>query len=59
MGKLKLSHSLRCRLVHLIEETNTGDVVLLCLSPHGQSLSLLVFSKGKKKHNDQSLKPIF
>lgn len=49
MGKLKLSHSLRCRLVHLIEETNTGDVVLLCLSPHGQSLSLLVFSKGKKK----------
>lgn len=48
MGKLKLSPSLRCRLVHLIEETNTGDVVLLCLSPHGQSLSLLAFSKEKK-----------
>lgn len=38
-----LSHSLRCRFVHFIQETNTRDVMLLSLSPHGQSLSLLVF----------------
>lgn len=36
-----LSHSLCCRFIHLIEETNTGDMVLLCLPPHSQSLRLL------------------
>lgn len=43
-NQLRLSdHSLCCRLIHLIQETNTGNMVLLCLSPNSQSLSLLAF----------------
>lgn len=40
-----LSHSLCCRFIHLIKETNTGDMVLLSLPPHSQSLRLLQDSK--------------
>lgn len=36
-----LSHSLCCRFIHLIKETNTWDMVLLGLVPHSLSLRLL------------------
>lgn len=44
-----LSHLLCCRFIHLIQETNTGDMVLLCLSPHSQCLRLLEDSKQHKQ----------
>lgn len=44
-----LSHSLCCRLIHLIKETNTWDMVLLCLPPHSQSLRLLEESRQQKQ----------
>lgn len=44
-----LSHLLCCGFIHLIKETNAGDMVLLCLPPHSERLRLLGDSKQQKR----------
>lgn len=44
-----LSRLLCCRFIHLIKETNAGDMVLLCLPPHCECLRLLEDSKQQKR----------